>query len=113
MKSSIFWDITPYSPLKVNQRFGGTCRLHLQDRRISLARNYREIRWQAELLFFARVGTFLRLFLEPICSSETSVGFQRTTRRYIPEDINLNCNFSHTRMLKGKDIHLKHLETKY
>jgi hypothetical protein len=24
--------------------------------------------------------------MEPICSSETSVYFQRTTRRYIPED---------------------------
>jgi hypothetical protein len=39
MKSSIFWDITPRSPLKVNNRFGRTCRLHLQDRRISQARN--------------------------------------------------------------------------
>jgi hypothetical protein len=32
MKSTIFWDITPCSPLKVNQHFGGTYRLHLQDR---------------------------------------------------------------------------------
>jgi hypothetical protein len=23
MKSNIFWDITPYNPLKVNRRFGG------------------------------------------------------------------------------------------
>jgi hypothetical protein len=23
IKSSVFWDITPYSPLKVNRRFGG------------------------------------------------------------------------------------------
>jgi hypothetical protein len=30
MKSSIFWDITPCTPLKVNRRFGGTYRLHLQ-----------------------------------------------------------------------------------
>jgi hypothetical protein len=30
MKSSIFWDIKPCSPLKVNRRFGGTYRLHLQ-----------------------------------------------------------------------------------
>jgi hypothetical protein len=29
VKSSIFWDITPCSRLKVNRRFGGTCRLHL------------------------------------------------------------------------------------
>jgi hypothetical protein len=47
MKSSIFWDITPCSPLKVNRRFGGTCRLHLQSRRISRTRNQRESRWQA------------------------------------------------------------------
>jgi hypothetical protein len=30
MKSSIFWDITSCSPLKVNQHFGGKCRLHIQ-----------------------------------------------------------------------------------
>jgi hypothetical protein len=43
MKSTIFWDITP---LKVNRRFGGINRLHLQGRRISRARNHREIRWK-------------------------------------------------------------------
>jgi hypothetical protein len=42
MKSSVFCDITPCSPLKVNQSFGGTCRLHLQDRRISQAKNQHE-----------------------------------------------------------------------
>jgi hypothetical protein len=47
MRSSIFWDITPRSPLKVNRRFGGTC-LHLQGRRIRQARNQPESRWQAE-----------------------------------------------------------------
>jgi hypothetical protein len=31
VKSTIFWDITSCSPLSVN-RFGGTCRLHLQGR---------------------------------------------------------------------------------
>jgi hypothetical protein len=35
MKSTVFWDITPYSPLKVNPHFGGTYRLHLQGPRIS------------------------------------------------------------------------------
>jgi hypothetical protein len=30
MNSTVFWDITPCSPLKVNQRFGGTYHLHLQ-----------------------------------------------------------------------------------
>jgi hypothetical protein len=28
VKSLVFWDITPHSPLKVDQRFGGTRRLH-------------------------------------------------------------------------------------
>jgi hypothetical protein len=39
MKSSTFWDITQYIPLKVDRRFEQTCRLHLQDRRKSQARN--------------------------------------------------------------------------
>jgi hypothetical protein len=34
-KSSVFWDIMSCSPLKVNGSFRGTCRLHLQGRRIS------------------------------------------------------------------------------
>jgi hypothetical protein len=42
LRSSVFWDITPCSPLKVNQNFGGTCRLHLQGRKISQARNQRD-----------------------------------------------------------------------
>jgi hypothetical protein len=68
MKSSIFWDITPYNPLKVNCRFGGSCRLYLHGRRISQARNQRESRWKVKL-----------------CSAETSIDLQRTTQRYIPE----------------------------
>jgi hypothetical protein len=39
LKSFTFWDITPCSPSKVNRRFGGTCRLHLQGQRISQARS--------------------------------------------------------------------------
>jgi hypothetical protein len=37
MKNFIFWNITPCRPLKVNRRLAGTCRLHLQGRRISQA----------------------------------------------------------------------------
>jgi hypothetical protein len=33
MKSVIFWDMTPCSPLSFNRYFGGTYRLHLQGRR--------------------------------------------------------------------------------
>jgi hypothetical protein len=32
MKCSVFWDIMPCIPLKVNWRFGGTCRLHFRGR---------------------------------------------------------------------------------
>jgi hypothetical protein len=42
MKSSIFCNITPCSPLKVSRRFGGTCRLHLQGLRISQVKNQHE-----------------------------------------------------------------------
>jgi hypothetical protein len=47
MKSTMFRNITPCSPLEVNRRFGRTYRLHLQGRRISQARNQRESRWHA------------------------------------------------------------------
>jgi hypothetical protein len=40
--------IMPCSAFKVSRHFGGICRLHLQGRRISQARNQRESRWQAE-----------------------------------------------------------------
>jgi hypothetical protein len=48
LQNIIFWDITPCSPLKLNRRFGGIYRPHLQGRRISRARNQRERRWQGE-----------------------------------------------------------------
>jgi hypothetical protein len=35
MKSIIFWDMTPCSPLSFNRRFGGTYHLHLLGRRIA------------------------------------------------------------------------------
>jgi hypothetical protein len=41
IKSTVFWDITPFSLLKVNRRFRVTCLLHLQGR-INRARNERE-----------------------------------------------------------------------
>jgi hypothetical protein len=49
VKSTTFCDITPCSPLKVNIRFGGTYRLHLQGQ-TSRARYQRENRCKAVLL---------------------------------------------------------------
>jgi hypothetical protein len=80
-KSSIFWNITPCGPLKVNQRFEGTRRLHLQSRRINRPRNQCEISSkQRSCLAYSST-----LKMEATCSSETMVDFHRTTRRYIPE----------------------------
>jgi hypothetical protein len=42
LKCSIFWNISPCSPQKLNRRLGGTCRLHLQARKRRQARNQRE-----------------------------------------------------------------------
>jgi hypothetical protein len=44
LKSTIFWVITPWSLLKVNRRFEGIQRLHLQGRKVCRARNQGENR---------------------------------------------------------------------
>jgi hypothetical protein len=68
----------PCSPLKVNRRLGESCRLHLQGRRIGQARNQLEVG--------SKQAYSSTLKMESTCYSEASVDFQRTTRRYIPED---------------------------
>jgi hypothetical protein len=75
MNAIIFWDITSCSPLKVNRLFGGTFRLHFQGR-ISLLTAF----------ILVSCSVYYTLKMEAICSSELSVGFQRTTLLYIPED---------------------------
>jgi hypothetical protein len=76
----------PCSPLKINWRFGRTCHLHLQGRRISEARNQREE--SSKLVSCLAYSSTLKL--ETTCSPETSVDFQRTTRHFIPEDKTLH-----------------------
>jgi hypothetical protein len=65
MKSSIFWDITLCSPLKVTWYFGGTCHLHLQGQRICQARHQHEtdskqssstLKIEARYMFLQNVG---------------------------------------------------------
>jgi hypothetical protein len=60
MKNFIFWDIMPCRPLKVNRRFGGTCRLHLSGRTVRQSKK--------------------------LALSLPAVDLQRTTRSYIPQD---------------------------
>jgi hypothetical protein len=62
MISSILWDMTPFSPLKVNRRFGGMCRLQLHGRRINQARSYREAGFACYLL---HAGFLLGCLLDP------------------------------------------------
>jgi hypothetical protein len=81
MVSTIFWDITPYGPLKVNRRFWGIYCLHLQDRNISRARNQRNSSWPRVLALVSCSAYSSTLKME-----ETSVHFQHTTRCYSPED---------------------------
>jgi hypothetical protein len=64
-----------------------TNRHNLQDR-ISQARCQRESRWQA--ITMVSCSAYSTLKMEAICSSETSVEFQRSTRSYIPEDSTLH-----------------------
>jgi hypothetical protein len=63
MKRSVFWGITPCSPLKVKEALLSTC-------------------FHATFL----LGYSSTLKIEAICWSETFSDFQRTTWRYIPED---------------------------
>jgi hypothetical protein len=61
------WDITPCSPLRVTQRFGGTHRLYLQDPRISRSRNkferrFEKLRILALLVTCFHNGVLLDLF---------------------------------------------------
>jgi hypothetical protein len=87
MKSTIFWDITPCSLLKVNRRFGGTYRIHLKGR-ISRGRYHRESGWQAKTL--VSCSAYSALKVEAIYSSETLDEFQWLTECYIPEDSTLH-----------------------
>jgi hypothetical protein len=83
MKSTIFWDITPCSPLKINGRFGGTCHFHLQGLRISRARHqYVASTLKCRLTFNGLHGAI---------SQNIELFF---TRRHISEDGDLRSTFS-------------------
>jgi hypothetical protein len=100
--SSIFWYITSCSLLKVNRRFGVTCRPRLQDLRIIQARNWSGTR------------PYLPPAFEPVsCSSnssimkmraifffKTSVYFQQDKWCYILEDRTLHKPLSEPQILQ-------------
>jgi hypothetical protein len=100
MRSYTSRRITLYSPLNVNRSFEITCLLHLQGQ----ARNVREadsnqssagsknkpnrksVKQVASSLLVSCLVCFSNLKMKATCSSEISGDFQRTTRRYVPED---------------------------
>jgi hypothetical protein len=63
IRSSIFWDIKPYGPVKVSPCFKGTYRLHLHYRRLIQARNQHEASSIACCLLHA--GFLLGLLFNP------------------------------------------------
>jgi hypothetical protein len=86
MKSTIFWDITPYSPLSVTDVSEEHIASIFRVVKIIWARNQRESRWQAK----PETGFSFGLFFDPEDKGDMflrNVGdAQRTTRRYIPGD---------------------------
>jgi hypothetical protein len=87
LKNSKFCRITPCSHLKIKQHLEGTCRFHLQRRRISQEWNQHEISLLVTCFILVSCLDYSStLKMEATCSPETSVNCQRTTRCYIPED---------------------------
>jgi hypothetical protein len=81
MKRPIFWDITTCSPLEANRRLGGTCGLN----HLGL--------FATRFMLVSYLAYSSNLKIKTTCSSENSTEFQRTTRRYIPEDKTLQILF--------------------
>jgi hypothetical protein len=80
-RSSIYWDITPCSPLKAND---------VSEEYV--APIFRDL-FATYFLLFPCLAYSLTLNIEEIYSSETLVYFQRTTRVYIPEDRILHISY--------------------
>jgi hypothetical protein len=92
LKSSIFWDTMPCSPLKVHRSFRGKYRLHLQDQIISHARKESQVANKARAnggdMFLRNVGlTFNRL--EGVISQKIELFITIVVRTSSPTGINL------------------------
>jgi hypothetical protein len=66
-----FWNLLPFSPIKVSRCFGGTHYLNLQGRRVSQARKQHEA---------CSKESSSTMMMEAIYSTEILVGFHRTIR---------------------------------
>jgi hypothetical protein len=75
----------PCSPAKINRRFGGTCHLHFQSRRISQVRNQHEADIKKDIRSGLLLGFSSTIKMEATSTSANVVDFQRTAWCYIPE----------------------------
>jgi hypothetical protein len=78
LQSSVFRNISTCGPLKVKHNFGGTCRLHLQSRRIT--------KQETSVKASGKQSLKIPLKMEATCSSEMLVDFHRKSRHCVPED---------------------------
>jgi hypothetical protein len=88
MMNTVFWDITACIPLKVKWRFGGTYAsiFRVEDETSMKAGTKQSSALCISLWFLPQlILRPWRLKMEAICSSETSIDFQRTPRRFNPE----------------------------
>jgi hypothetical protein len=89
----IFWDTATCSPMKVNRRFGGTCRLFSVEKKAKQETKHESGSNENSgdtFMLVTCLANSLTVKMYAIYSSETSVYYQRTTRRCIPEDRTLN-----------------------
>jgi hypothetical protein len=111
---SLWWDVTPCSLLKVNRRFGGKCRLHLQGR---IQEHYVSFEvltaMSTKSMLFVGSAYYSTLKTEAVPSSEMWVNFYRTTQRHISENNILNSH--HLENLKSLSRNTFHPQgkTKY
>jgi hypothetical protein len=76
MKSFVFRDIMPCSPVKVDRRFGGTHWAPSSEPESKTTKKQHET---------GRQQNSSTLKMEAVCCSETSIDFHGTTWRYIPK----------------------------
>jgi hypothetical protein len=100
MRSSILWNILPCSSLEVNRCFVGTCRLHLQGRRIGQAGNFqrttrfyipqdRTLQDQLSREIFYRSSSILILGLHSCTTRFKQERFKKTVRMSVGR-VNVN-----------------------
>jgi hypothetical protein len=69
--------------LKINRRFGGKCRFHLQVLRVNKSKNQQKAGSKQNFMLFSCLSYISNVKKGVTCSSETSVDIQRTARRFI------------------------------